>query len=343
VKRQHSVPLALVASLLQAPRIRQVDIAQVCEEAGLPGWLDVLAVNDPALRLPIDELGQFLIALWRHMQDEAGGFLSRPLKLGTFSMMCHALISAGNMRRGLLRSARYIALVTDDVAIRLEESGDEAHVVFDIANPLQTDEAFFTTSMFIIWIRLFCWLIDQPMLLDRVQFTFDEPDYSDEFGLIFPCRHDFCQPRNVFTFNRRMLSITIKQDASSLVEFLHQAPQSLLTQFRDDDSVTAQIKRLLLRRNGLHSELVLLSFDEVAQELVSTTHTLRRRLKEEGHSYQEIKDSLRRDQALALLERTDISMQELAQRLGFSEAAAFTRAFKKWTGLNPSSFRDTLA
>jgi AraC-like DNA-binding protein len=334
--------MALVVSLLQAPRIRQVDIARACDEAGLPDWHELLALNDPAQRLPIDELGQFLIVLWRHMQDEAAGFLSRPLKPGTFSMMCHALISAGNLRRGLLRSARYIALVTDDVTIELEENGDEARVIFDINNPLQADEAFFITSMFTIWIRLFCWLIDQPILLDRVQFTFAEPAYSDEFELIFPCRHDFAQPRNVFVFNRRMLSIPIRQDASSLVEFLHRAPQSLLTQFRVDDSVTAQIKRLLLQRNGLHSELAPLTLEEVAQELASTTHTVRRRLKEEGHSYRAIKDSIRRDQALELLERTDIGMEELAQRLGFSEAAAFTRAFKKWTGLNPSSFRDGL-
>ncbi len=342
MKRQHSVPFGLVSSLLQAPRARQVDIAQVCDEAGLPDWLAVLESNDPSLRLPLDELGQFLITLWRHMGDEAGGFLSNPMKLGTFSMMCHALISAGNLRRGLLRSARYISLMTDDLEIKLEESGDEARVVFNCRNHLETDEVFFITSMFIIWIRLSCWMIDQPILLDRVQFTFDQPSYSEEFKLMFPCRHDFSQTRNVFAFNKRMLSIPIKQDGSSLVTFLNHAPQSLLTQFRDDDSVTAQIKRLLLQRNGLHSELAPLSFDEVAEELASTTHTLRRRLKEEGHSYQEIKDSMRRDQALELLESSDISIQELSERLGFSEAAAFNRAFKKWTGLSPSSFRERL-
>lgn len=342
MKRQHSVPLGLVSSLLQAPLVRQVDVAKVCDDAGLPDWIELIKSDNPALRVPIDDLGHFLITLWRQMEDEAGGFLSEPLKLGTFSMMCHALISAGNLRRGLLRSARYIDLMTNDLDIKLEESGDEARVVFGWSNPLNTDEVFFITSMFIIWIRLSCWMIDQPILLDRVQFTFDEPSYSDEFNLMFPCRHDFGQARNLFAFNKRMLSIPIKQDSSSLVTFLNHAPQSLLTQFRDDDSVTAQIKRLLLHRNGLHSELAPLSFEEVADELASTTHTLRRRLKEEGHSYQEIKDSIRRDQALELLENTDMSIQELSERLGFSEAAAFNRAFKKWTGLSPSSFRDRL-
>ena len=328
-----------MVSLLQAPRIRQVDLAQVCHDAKLPDWPEKLAGDDPARRLPLDEFGRFVNELWRHMGDEAAGFLSRPLKPGTFSMMCQALISAGNLRRALLRSTRYITLVTDDLQVTLEESGDEARVVFELCNPLDTDAVFFTISMFIIWIRLSCWMIDRPILLDRVEFTFAEPCYSDEFDLMFPCRHEFGQARNLFAFNTRMLAIPLKQDASSLVDFLNHAPQSLLTQFRGDDSVTAQIQRLLLRREGVHSELAPLSFDEVAQMLASTTHTLRRRLKEEGHSYQEIKDSLRRDEALTMLAHTDISIQALAERLGFSEAAAFNRAFKKWTGLSPSSFR----
>ncbi|MCH2159416.1 MAG: AraC family transcriptional regulator [Oleiphilaceae bacterium] len=336
MKRQHSVPIQLIRSLLIAPRKRAVDLEVVCAHAGLEHWLDLIETDDDSTRFPLEELGVFLITLWRYMEDEAGGFLSHRLKLGTFSMMCHALISAPNLRRGLLRSARYIALLTDDLRLTLEEEGDEARFVFAWDNPLGEDEVFFITSMFVIWIRLSCWMIDRPMLLDRVDFQFDEPSYSDEFSLMFPCALNFGAERNVFAFNKRMLGLPIKQDPHSLVNFLSHAPQSLLTQFRADDSVTAQVKRLLIDAYAKSSTL---SFDDTSEHLNTTTHTLRRRLKEEGHSFQEIKDSVRRERAFLLLKTSDISVNQLSELLGFSEPAAFIRAFKKWSGQSPTAFR----
>ena len=155
---------------------------------------------------------------------------------------------------------------------------------------------------------------------------------------MFPCRQSFACERNLFAFNKRMLAIPIKQDPHTLVEFLSHAPQSLLTQFRTDNSVTAQIKRLLI---SAYEASQVLTFEEVAEALSSTTHTLRRRLKEEGHSFQEIKDSVRRESAMVLLSSTSQSIQEVSDGLGFSEPAAFNRAFKKWVGLSPAAFRDT--
>ena len=349
MKRQHSVPIQLIQSLIVAPRSKGVDIPLVCNMAGLSDWAALIEAGAPDTRFPLDELGGFLITLWRHMEDESGGFLSEPLKLGTFSMMCNALISAGNLRRGLLRSSRYISLMSDDLKLELEEAGDEARLIFEWQNVVKDDEVFFVTSMFIIWIRLSCWMIDRPILLDRVEFKFSKPSYADEFGLMFPCRHAFSQNRNLFAFNKRMLSMRIKQDPHTLIDFLNHAPQSLLTQFRADDSVTAHVKRLLIdRRKDDSTErdtpflvISLPSFEEVAEALHSTTHTLRRRLKDEGHSFQEIKDSVRRETALDLLNNSELSVQDIAEQLGFSEAAAFIRAFKKWTGIAPAAYRES--
>jgi len=339
LKRQHSIPLSLVESLLSGPLARGVSLKHVFDEAGLSHWQALLDNPEEGARFPLDELGTFLITLWRHMSDESGGFLHAPLKLGTFSMMCHAIISAGNLRRALLRSARYISLVNDDLVIQLEEQGDEARIVFEWSNSLDNNEVFFTTSLFVIWVRLSCWLIDRPILLDRVEFQFEEPCYASEFSLMFPCRRAFSQKRNVVALSKRVLSAPIKQDPQSLVGFLSHAPQSLLTQYRADDSVTAQIKRMLQENDSIETAPSV-SFDDVAVALNSTTHTLRRRLKDEGQTYQDIKDSVRREKAFELLESSSQSIHEISDQLGFSEPAAFNRAFKKWTGLTPNAHRE---
>jgi len=336
VHQNDSVDATLLESLLAGAHFHNVNLTRVFEDAGLDP--NILKEND---RLHLDCVGPLLRSLWLEMGDEASGFLTRPFKLGVFSMMCHALITSGNLRRGLLRSARFIELLSDDLSLELKETGVEAHFIIHYRNPHNLDQTFFVTSLFVIWIRLSCWLIDQPIMLERIQFEFSKPAYSDEFSLMFPCRHSFSQSSNRVVFNNRLLSIPINQDSETLNTFLHNAPESLLTQFRSDNSLTAQIKRLLLHRKGMQTELENMSFELVSLELNMTTHTLRRRIKAEGNSFQEIKDSIRRDRAMMLLDNPALALNDISIDLGFSEPAAFNRAFKKWTGLTPGSFRET--
>jgi AraC-like DNA-binding protein len=86
-------------------------------------------------------------------------------------------------------------------------------------------------------------------------------------------------------------------------------------------------------------EFVEIDMESVAHQLNMTVRTLRRKLDDEGTGFQDIKDELRRDTALHLLNQSSLSIQSISQQLGFSETAAFTRSFKKWTGQTPRAFR----
>lgn len=340
---QRSISSALLRSLFSGARKQSIDLEELYKDFDLIGIRASLAstTSNEDARIDLDVLGPLLRRLWHHMGDEASGFLNRPFKIGMFSMMCHAIITAGNLRRALLRSARFISLLNEDLAIELSEIGDEARLTVIYKNPHNLDSVFFVTSIFVIWIRLSCWLVQRSILLERIEFNFEEPSYSDEFDFMFPCRHKFDQQHNCVIFHKKFLSLPITQDSETLSEFLYQAPESLLTQYRADDSTSAQIKRLLIHRNGMNVEVENMSFEDVAGELHASTHTLRRRLKEEGNSFQEIKDSIRREQAITLLENNTLSLQVIAEKLGFSETAAFNRAFKKWTGFTPGAFRNS--
>lgn len=103
----------------------------------------------------------------------------------------------------------------------------------------------------------------------------------------------------------------------------------------EGNSLVTQIREII--GSDLSAELP--NFEYVAQALHTSAQTLRRRLKEEGLTYQELKDQLRRDSALYYLERGDLSIQEVAEKLGFSEPSTFHRAFKKWTNMTPGAYR----
>ncbi len=67
--------------------------------------------------------------------------------------------------------------------------------------------------------------------------------------------------------------------------------------------------------------------------------TLQRRLQSEGLNYQRLKDDLRRDIAIELLSNVSLPVTDIATQVGFQEPSAFHRAFKKWTGVSPGSYR----
>ena len=78
-----------------------------------------------------------------------------------------------------------------------------------------------------------------------------------------------------------------------------------------------------------------------AAQLVGEFVALRRRLRDEGQGYQAIKDNLRRAAAIEYLSQPELTLADIAGRLGFSEASTFHRAFKGWTGLSPGAYRQT--
>ena len=101
--------------------------------------------------------------------------------------------------------------------------------------------------------------------------------------------------------------------------------------------------RVLRRRIEAHLEPLLASGDigieSVARALGLSRQTLYRRLKAEGATFEQVLDGLRRRLALRFIEEQGMAVKEATWRLGFSDPAAFSRAFKRWTGRSPGATR----
>ncbi|WP_323127292.1 helix-turn-helix transcriptional regulator [Marinobacter sp. JSM 1782161] len=83
--------------------------------------------------------------------------------------------------------------------------------------------------------------------------------------------------------------------------------------------------------------------ETIASRLYMSRHTLYKKLRLENLTFGRLLDDVRREQAITLLKDADRPLVDVAERLGFSEPSAFCRAFKRWMGLSPGAFRQTIA
>jgi AraC-like DNA-binding protein len=180
-----------------------------------------------------------------------------------------------------------------------------------------------------------CWLVGRRIPILRAQFGYPEPAHSAEYRLMYCTDLAYGRAHTAIVFAADYLNLPIVQNERSVKEFLRTAPESILVKYKNGSSLSARIRRRL--RQLLPGELP--DFEMLAGELNMTTATMRRRLHEEGASYQGIKDQLRRDLAIGYLSHSDRSVMDIALELGFSERSAFHRAFRKWTGASPGEFR----
>ncbi len=82
-----------------------------------------------------------------------------------------------------------------------------------------------------------------------------------------------------------------------------------------------------------------LSIEQIASDLNLTKRTLQRRLQSQNTNFAQLRDDLRFHYAIKYLIDDNLSVDLVSRALDFSDRTSFTNAFKRWTGLSPSTFR----
>ncbi|OQA26315.1 MAG: HTH-type transcriptional regulator GadX [Chloroflexi bacterium ADurb.Bin344] len=85
------------------------------------------------------------------------------------------------------------------------------------------------------------------------------------------------------------------------------------------------------------------NFYQLARRMNIAPWTLKRRLSAEGTSYKQLASDILKNKAIHLLQTTDLSLEQIATELGYGDLANFYRAFRKWTGRTPGSYREKIA
>jgi AraC-like DNA-binding protein len=165
--------------------------------------------------------------------------------------------------------------------------------------------------------------------------THAEPAHRKVYDEIWRCPIRFDAPWNAMRMEPTLGSYRVQQQPRYVFGVLSAHADRLLKELESAKSVRGRVESLLMPM--LHTGEV--SMETVAARMNQSRHTLHRALKDEGVTFEQVLDELRHTLALQYLQGKKVSVNETAYLVGFADPAAFSRAFKRWTGISPRDAR----
>ncbi|WP_440963995.1 AraC family transcriptional regulator [Massilia sp. GER05] len=326
-----SVSIYFVKSAVEPVVARGINPAPLLRDAGITPAL----LQAPQGRVIAQSFSALWLGVARTLDDELFGQDTRRMKVGSFSMLSHILVDCATLADALARMTRFFNLLLDDFQCAVETSGGHASLTIRQRAESGAPRIFGYETLLMLQHGLACWLIGRRIPVLAARFAYAEPSRSAEYQFMYSARLTFNDEVTSLCFERTYLNLPVIQNSRTVREFVRNAPANIILKYKNTNSLSAQIRRRLRAAGTFEWP----EFDAIAKALNLTPSTLRRRLDDEGQSFQAIKDQVRRDMAIDQLCHTTRSVAEIAADLGFSEASAFHRAFKKWAGASPGEYR----
>lgn len=330
MREKHSISSYFVKALLMRFHDQPERMARLLMESGFTVQTPE-ALDD---RVSPTLLAHLWLAVIRELDDEFFGFDSHGMPVGSFALICRGLIQAPTVGKALQLSLKYFELFLRDIRCEVHVRGKRVVVVMHCRSGDEYLKAVVTETFLLMIVGLLCWLAGRRIPIGRAQFAYRRPPHGDT-NLLWGANVDFNAVATEIEFDSEYLALPVVQDRKALYTFLRNAPQSVFIRFRNREGFSARIHQRL-KECGYDDWPTL---EQVANEFDVNLASLRRGLRREGFSYQEIKDEVRRVVAFELLRTTSLSIADIAYKVGFREPSAFHRAFKQWTGESPGSFR----
>jgi AraC-like DNA-binding protein len=299
--------------------------------------IEPLLLNNSAARVPATAYARLWRLLARRGDDEFFGMDPRKLKSGSFEFLCRCAMIQPSVAAGLTSGLGFLSLMLERMPAELVRQQSLAEIVL-LEDDHDPRRAFTYFTYWMIVHGVACWLAGRRIPILAIELRCSQPDFCDDYQVMFSENLRFDRPRTRMIVSADCLDLPIKRTAEELQRFLAHAPANILVKYRDPQSLASRIKHDLRQLPAEQWP----ETEALAQRLCMSASTLRRRLSEEGQTYQAIKDSVRKELAIVWLAEPSISFADIATRLGFADASSFYKAFRKWSGSNPGHYRSLI-
>jgi len=243
------------------------------------------------------------------------------------------------IKQALQYACDFAQLACSSLPMRLEEKED--HYVLHLdpepiwANDSPTAVRHTVEGTIVFTIKEFHELTRKQYFPLQLNLPYARPKDQSEYERLFQCPMSFGQKGISIYFEKRHMEERIVTSDYHLLRVLVAHAQERIMAIQRAGGFYEEVKTSV-------AHLVKPEFptiEQVACHLHVSVRTLQRRLSEEGHTFKEIIESLRKDFAFAYLKQPDLTINEIAYLLSYTDASAFIRSFRRWQGITPNEFR----
>ena len=325
------LPAAYALELVALTERWGVDRDALLTPLGIP----IESLRDPLARVPLKTC-EALIARACAMTGEPALalYMGMQMRLSSHGFLGFAAMTAGTVREALDLAARFSLVRTTAIGLYVCVEGDTAALVLEERSPLDGLREFAVISLF-VGIAQIAEVITGKRLSGAAECTFEEPSYMRRFAGLMTDPMRFSQPANRLVFPASHLDVPIVSADPIAMQLARAQCERELAALVLAGGLVGRAREAI---DG--ADDTFRSLDEVARTLHMSTRTLKRTLASHGTTFSALVDEKRRQRALLLIAQRDLALGEIAYRLGYSDVANFTRAFRRWTGKTPAAFRD---
>ena len=291
---------------------------------------------DPLARVPLDAV----VRLWRAAAELTGDnafglHMGQSIEPTSFNVVAYILVSSTTLREAFVHLQRFQRLVSDGARLQLVEQNGQAWVVYHPVQERLNFAPMQTEAVLACAVRLLRWIMGAAFMPQRIGVThaaISEPEVYEE---ILGCPVAFQSPFNCIEFPPNLLDSLLPARNPELCRLHESLARQHLASLERTASVRTRVDAVL--RQMLAQGMV--QKEPVAALLGLTARALQQRLASEGTTFADTLDAVRHALALEYLDDPLLSLGQIAVLLHFSDASAFYRAFKRWTGRVPGEYR----
>lgn len=327
-----AIPVAYGQLILEVAADLGVARAAVLEGQGI----NAAVLDQPEARLSMLQANQLLYRALRLSGNPALGYeIGLHSSLTSHGFIGYGLMSHATLREGVDFGSKFLRLRLPNLGLRVFVDGAQGVIETVETIPLgAVRQCMLELFLVGLW-QMARYFAPQDLSTEAIELWFDypEPPHYRRYQQRLP-RLRFEMPANQMRFPARFLDAPLKTANPVTAQLVTQQCEQELSRLGYGKDFLAQVRSLLGGREHGY-----LSLAQLAASLHISSRTLKRRLRDHGLSFQQLLDERRRRDALDLLADPTLGIAEIAARVGFSDPANFTRAFRKWLGTAPSAYR----
>lgn len=258
----------------------------------------------------------------------------RQLQITSMGIVGYAAMSEKNLGQSLKTITKYIKLRAPLIELNMTTDGDWVNLQIDEALDLGSIRQFFYEAFIMATINMF---EGQGMKMPPetcCKLTLQKPDDWDQHKHLLPVPVKFNQTTNSLSIPAKYMDLELKMADPVSASSANKICEEQLRNIEHQEGLISRLRGIIEASLDKPPSL-----SQAAEHFCVSPRTLRRELEKLGTTYQTLLDQCRQEIAIKYLKSSNLTLQELAVKMGYNDSSNFGRAFRKWTGKPPGEFR----